>query len=767
MKVPFSISARTAHLIGLENFSNADGAIIELVKNSYDADSEICVVIMDIRENDENSKIYIIDNGSGMTSDVIFKHWMTIGTDDKLINDRSNKKNRIKSGAKGIGRFALNRLGAKTEMITFVEKDNLNGTYWKVNWENFKTARILSDVNADVEQVNMDYFHNKIKEYEIDVILKKTFIDVKNYTGTILAISQLNDQWTSDNLESLYQNLEMLIPAELNSSFKLFLYDLNRLDWGGEIKPSEYKNFDYKVEANFDGEKNINIKLYRNELNLSKLESQYQKVFKRDSMKKFPYRLEDFKAKEITFSRTIDDIFKQELLNKVGKFEFIFFFLKNTIRDDRDTRVTLKYPYNSFDEYSRINWLDKFCGIRIYRDEFRVRPYGEKGDDWLGLGKRQAKSPGGVGQRMGGYRIRPNQIAGIVKISRLTNTSFEDKSSREGIQENEVFKLFKDILIEIIKIFETDRNTIMFNLSELYKSEHPEDSKTKEIVKYALKSKSTDEKSDASKLKTLAQSYQSLENNFKDAIAELSMLRGLASLGISVASFTHELKGIMIRLLPRNELLKEILLNYLPKEKFEGVRFGNPYAELENMKTEDEKLRNWISYSLDSIKRTKRNLVDINLANYFINFEKIWQPLLKKKNIKLILNIPDSFDVKLSAYEMDLDSIFNNLVLNSIASFLRSDEMDKKISINLMIDHGFISIDFTDNGIGLAKQYKNNPDVIFNAFETSTVDRDNNKVGTGMGLYIARGIVDNYKHASIAFNPIDRGFSIRTIFKIK
>ena len=123
--------------------------------------------------------------------------------------------------------------------------------------------------------------------------------------------------------------------------------------------------------------------------------------------------------------------------------------MKNSTLEDRESDGAKKYPYNGVDAAVRRNWLGKFGGVRIYRDQFRVRPYGENGNDWLGLGKRQAQSPGGVGQKMGGYRIRPNQIAGIVSISRLTNAAFEDKSSREGIQENTIFTLFKNLLLMI------------------------------------------------------------------------------------------------------------------------------------------------------------------------------------------------------------------------------------------------------------------------------------------------------------------------------
>jgi HSP90 family molecular chaperone len=82
-KIPFNVSARTARLIGRENVSNADGAIIELVKNCYDADAGSCIVFFD-NKSEAKASLYIIDNGDGMTEDVIKNHWMTIGTSNKL-----------------------------------------------------------------------------------------------------------------------------------------------------------------------------------------------------------------------------------------------------------------------------------------------------------------------------------------------------------------------------------------------------------------------------------------------------------------------------------------------------------------------------------------------------------------------------------------------------------------------------------------------------------------------------------------------------------
>lgn len=764
MEVPFAISARAAKLIGMENFANAEGAVVELVKNGYDADADICVVVVDIRQTASESRLYIIDNGCGMTSETIVKHWMTIGTNDKLVNERTEGKNRIKSGAKGIGRFALNRLGRKAEMITFT--DSKGGWLWSVDWLSFERANVLSDIKATLDPISIEEAKRKISNFGLDRLPITDWFVEKCFHGTILCISDLIDEWEETNLNSLQKNLENLIPEHVHSVFGLYLFNMQDLTWGGKINPAEYDEFDYKVTAKYEGGRTINVNIERNELNVSLLETNYSRVFTRKDMQKEPYRIEDFHKKTVGHVLTVNDNVKQELLDKVGSFTFSFYFIKNSTQDERDKDGFKKYPYNIVDSSYRKAWLSKFGGVRIFRDDFRVRPYGENGNDWLDLGRRQAQSPGGAGQKLGGYRIRPNQIAGVVNISRINNPSFEDKSSREGIQENDAFALFKNLLLKIISVFELDRNYIMYNLSEQYKVEHPVEQRAKDIVKKALQY--NEEQSEKNKdIKILASSYQSLEQELEDKEKELAMIRRLASMGISVATFNHELRSIMLRLLPRNELLRSILMKNLPVERFEGQRFGNPYKELDIMKGEDEKLYNWLQYSLHSIQRNKRDKKKIYLSDYFQRFTESWHPTLSKKNISIELKLNGIDKAAVNAIEMDLDSVYNNFVANSINAFLKSREESKRININVFNDHGYVVVDFIDNGCGLSPEYQNNPDVIFNAFETSTVDNKNNKIGTGMGLFIAKGVIEKIPDSSIALLSVKKGFGIRTIIKIK
>ena len=665
-KLYFNVSARTAKLIGHENFANAEGAVIELVKNSYDADAPFCAVIFDLKDDMRNSSVYIVDGGCGMNDHIIEYQWMTIGTDDKLVNSRSVSSGRIKSGAKGIGRFALNRLGKSSVMLTM--PDGEDRIYeWEVNWNDFERAgSTLSDVGASLSVIDNLSFHKLLEEYglyRIDVV--KDHFRGENLHGTILKITDLNDFWDQSSLDALYSSLELLIPAHLASDFRLYMFSLSSPEEYGKVDNAAYEDYDYKVSAHYAGGSSriISVEIERKEFNVSLLETEYKGVFDGQYMKKYPYRLEDFKLPSVKMDITVGSDIDDKMLSRIGSFDFLFYFIKNTIKDDADANASKKYPYNPIDSPVRKKWLKKFGGVKIYRDEFRVRPYGEPGNDWLRLGERQSQSPGGAGQKMGGYRIRPNQISGSVFISRIENALFEDKSSREGIMENDEFILFQNLLKLVIEAFERDRNTIMYSLSQYYKSIHKDEERAKRVSDDINRNRDEGGKDRYSETeKVLAEGYSTLENELIEKDAEIRMLRSLASSGIAVASFTHELQSLSRLLIPRTELLKNVIGQYITEEDIGHVdKLQNPFHLLQLIRNDDIKLHQWLNYSLNSIRRNKRDRTDILMNKYFENLRDSWRLSLKQKNIDFDL-VPDEGSPVFHGYEMDLDSIFNNMI---------------------------------------------------------------------------------------------------------
>jgi len=782
-QISFTVLARTAKLIGQENFANAEGAIIELVKNSYDADAKTALIVFD--NSTEGNSLYIIDNGHGMTEKVIKEKWMQIGTDDKLQNFKS-EGGRIKTGAKGIGRFALDRLGTLTKMHT-VSKENRQALFWSVDWDDFNKIGItISEVKAELEPLENFNIKNYLTElFSNQEQIIKFINEIKFETGTILKIQSLKDNWDGKSLKKLFDNLEVLVPPIEQPNFSIYFLSTNPTDNFGKVNTAYYDDFDYKLSANYSSKnKNLTVKITRNELDIKALESSYNEIFKSEQMQKYPFDFETFKAKDFSLDLEIDELkgfssVDKDLLEKIGDFGFVFYFLKNTISDNREEGDLKRYPYRNFVSATRKAWLNKFGGVKIFRDSFRVRPYGENGEDWLNLGERVAVSPQSAGQRLGAYRIRPNQIAGTVNISRVENPYFDDKSGREGIQENDVFEVFKNLLIEIINLFERDRNVVMFHLKELDDNRNKirqdreralaeskrileekrkrEEEATQNLFPKEQKGNETEE--------LLATATEQLEQELEEKQTEIQLLRNLASVGLIISSSAHELNSLRQRIIPRTEHLIRELKTIVPEEAFLKInKLDNPFYMVDLMREEDLKIKHWLDYSLSFLRRDKRRRTKINFGEYFEKFQNAWRNALKLKNINLVLEGNKDEASMIQGFEVDLDTIFNNLLTNSIEAFAGNQEKEIRVLWKKVED--FIHIDFFDNGKGLAKEFKKNPSEIFNAHETSKKDNKGNTVGTGLGLYIVKSIIGEYNDTSIYIVDSETGFNLRLIFPI-
>ena len=160
-KMKYKISSRATILLGRESVSKVESALIELIKNTYDADATMCYILFDV----ENDSILLIDDGSGMTKKIIEDNWMMIGTDNKK-KEYISKKKRIKSGEKGIGRFALDRLGGVCELFTKSQEEHAT-IRWKTNWNSFEEeGNLLEDIEAEFDQLKFTggYDHNYVTD---------------------------------------------------------------------------------------------------------------------------------------------------------------------------------------------------------------------------------------------------------------------------------------------------------------------------------------------------------------------------------------------------------------------------------------------------------------------------------------------------------------------------------------------------------------------------------------------------------------------------
>ena len=857
-QIPFNVSARAAMLIGRENIANAKGAIIELVKNCYDADSHFCIIYVDnklsvvhksitlaqknrmveeginriyfkklyVQNNDHYllkstasqrylnafekrikklTDLYIIDVGDGMSKEIILNHWMTIGTDNKLNDYRTDSK-RIKSGAKGIGRFALDKLGAKCTMTTIPRPANSKikpsdlpvGSIWNVNWKDFEgPSKTIDKVTANLETLqnsdlikatvdirscfNLSHLWEKLGgiEYGLKGKLpeKKSFGDFTH--GTVLKISQPNDDWSPAHVKQLYEDLEILIPPTDIEDFRIFLLSSLQENEYGEILGPDCEDFDYKVVAKATDNKIVEITIYREEFEVEKIPADF---FERENIKNNKFNFPDRKwSMAYHFSELLEGYVDNDgTLNLIGPFDFTFYVLKRSAT----SKDTQRFFYKPFSDSKRKAWLNQFAGIKIYRDNFRVRPYGqirEAAFDWLGLGPRQSSSPAGVAKDTNGYKVRPENIAGAIHISRLNNIEFADKSSREGLQETKAFRVFKNLIISIIDKFERDRAFVAKELSlygkDLAQSGDGVDEDTtrtaKEIIEREKKKragqKSAPLQMPRNELSILAQYAEGKTEEFERLLEEQKLLRGMASSGIVAASFGHDLSKTKDNLGTRFDELSKLLSPKVTPSDFIGVdEFDNPYEFIKEMRKDDRNIAMWLGFSLGFTKKDKRKRKLSHIDQFLKGIKSGWNETLSDRGIVLNINCPE--DLKMRVFEIDLDSIFLNLLVNSIEAFKSSrprTQTQREIYINCDTNDTHINIEYGDTGPGLPSHLPD-PEIIFQPMYTTRRNSDGEEIGTGLGMWIVKTISDEYQaNAALSVNSAKPGFCIKFSFPIK
>lgn len=760
-KMKYKISSRATILLGRESVSRVDGAIIELVKNTYDADAGFCYLCFDI----EHDNMYILDNGVGMTKNIIETCWMFIGTDNKQVEYLSSK-NRVKSGEKGIGRFALDRLGSKCKMYTKHNDEDL--ICWETDWSNFeKTGQTIDDVEADFTYCKNLCFKDVVPPElkkgiarfaeEADEETDEDQFSLKS--GTLFIISGMRDKWTDHEKEKVIDVLGYLLPPIEQKSYVIITQ--NSL----EAAPAKVDNniaddYDYKIHARFDGE-NVTVTVFRNEFDLHVMPKE---LFKQPAFCIEPYRMEDFYKESFEVTRTIAELTgnsRSEYSNmckQVGGFDFYFTFMKLSNRGEGP------YYYKTVSTNRKV-WMENHGGLKIYRDNFLVRPYGDptsKAFDWLGLDARKGINPVAISDKSEQWHVNNSQIQGTILISRVSNASILDTSNREGIIENEFFKTLSSILIAIISIFEKDRAYIVRHIKK-YNDDHIQREKAKEeaagIAEALLgkKPRHTREERAAAvnDVKKLAEAVQIYQEEHEELISEIKLLRALATNGLMTTAMVHDLKSI-------NALLVSRVCGFRLAIKQNDA--SQIQRNLDDLKTNDEFLKAWITVITTQTKKDRRKRLKKDIYKTVAESIKLIKPILDRKMV-VIDFFSDGGEAFKRIFATDFDSIIYNLIINSIESFEESKVVQRYI--NITIESGdALTIHYVDNGHGLTDAFKKNPYSIFKYGTTSKFDAAGNPVGTGLGMYIVASSINEY-HGRYTITKVEDGFGLDIIIPLE
>lgn len=710
----FAIDAKTLIHLGRDSIKDHTTALIELVKNSYDADGHN--VEVDVFCKNGNDFIRVSDNGFGMTKDQLINNWLRIGFSNKR-ESKLSELGRRKTGEKGIGRISTDRLGAILELRSKTEEDGIVGL--KVNWNDF-----------DVE--GKDIFDIDIPLTTPSEIKLPNTNGVESKTGTEIIVTKLRQPWTTRNIENLYYELSALTPPFNEvKDFEISLNNDVTSTFTGKVDSDFLKTAEIELTAIYDGNGADIIYNIKDKYNTEET-TEFIKW----------QNLLGLLPKKNILTEVSDDLSLGPVTIK------LLFFL----------RQAASLTGTSFRLEDLRNFLDNNAGIKIYRDNFAVKPYGfpssQFGFDWLELGDRKIRNPAGVG-RTEEYMVSPNQLVGAVFITRDKNPKLIDSAAREGLVESEEFSEMKALVMGSLLMLESHRAKLYPLIQKDKKKKEPtsahQDSEKIKAQLSIVKEDLTNIKDEIEKkgtnikptsfLKPIAKTITIVENISEEVdstITELlnwqRVLSGLATMGISSAVFGHETESSISQFKGSVNAAKLVLSEEPPN-------ISGALEELEKALKHSKKVAAWGAYALTRVQREKRSRRKIQVIKTITTVTKELQPAFDASSIRIKVE-GDNFYT--STYPMDIESILVNLLTNAYtASLLKSGERIILINVEKE-DNGdrkgfYFSV--SDTGPGIAKEFEHR--VFEPLFSTKTIGTNNSKsVGTGLGLTIVKSITE-------------------------
>ena len=694
-ELSFSITAKTARLLGRESISSPVIAILELVKNAYDADASH-VKIEFIRASAHDGRMRIVDDGVGMNLNDLQDNWMVIGTDIKERQPLS-ARNRVKVGEKGIGRLALDRLASVSVLETKVAEVDF-GLRLTIDWAKYEgTNHKLHEIYHPLER----------------------FPSSKGEHGTSLSLKGLRDQWSRHDIEKLYGDLSLLVPPfeESSPDFSIEFVCDDAPDLTGHIGSTMPAAAEYTLKSELTSDNRIKHTL-----------THRSGIVKEDS-------------------RSWEEAFAEEANNGpyCGPLHLeLYFYLREAgkLRDADIKRADI------------IKFLERYQGVRIYRDGMRVKPYGDPRDDrdWLGLNASKAGSPEAVTGRLGQYRVWGNQIVGSLRISRIPNPELRDQTNREGLIENRAYWDMRRFILHGVRFLEYERQKYEKERKQAEKTpvfqqvvsevEEELESRTAAVEK-DIKESALISPAGMEALKVLQSTKpmvtklrEAHEEEVADLMSENQMLTGLATLGIALVVFGHETSQSINALIARSNLLSSTIAQ-LPvdfKDKLQN--------DINGIGTAIQRVESWGQFALNHVRRDKRTSRNLDVNSICDSVFDGFSSLFNSRSIKMEKYYGSDIP-KLRGFAMDIEGIIINLITNSVEALRPTPLENRLISVTTKFDNSssLISLIFADSGKGILEQ-----DIgkIFQPLFTTRVDRDGQPTGTGMGLKIIKNIVEQY-----------------------
>lgn len=681
--------------IGRDLIQDSYAAIVELVKNAYDADSKSVEIHFKATEKpsenisgnpEKRIEITVRDYGHGMSQDTVINKWMVPSTPDKLER-RTSPDGRIMQGRKGIGRYAASMLGS-TLLLETVSKDSEKTTVL-VNWHDFETSKYLDDVEILVEshstkephgttltiEGGQDYY----KEWDKNQFIKLNF-ELKKLISPVQNLMDETAQGFQIHLEisgfpDFEDKKETIVPYPI---FDLFDYKISG-----------------KIESNGKGTLTYALQKARNTVEEVILFNLGEPTGCGDLI--FDIRVYDREKESI--EQLIHRGLKDDNGNYVGKLQ-------------------------------ARKILNESNGIGVYRNGFRIRPLGDPEFDWLKLNEQRVQNPS--------LKIGSNQVIGYVLIESEEKSDLIEKSARDGLRNNNAYQQLQKITNEVIKELETRRFSfrrkvglskpalkVEKELNRILSFDNLKQTVHKKLITGGMNEKSAEEV-----IELISKEEEEKSQTVEEIRQAIATYQGQATLGKIMNVVLHEGRRPLNYF--RNEVprIGRFIKKYKETNDFEHIEKIESIAHntVSNAKTFSD-----LFLRLDPLAMGKRPAKrQLSIENEISNCFAIFRQQMEDKGIKFKI----SGSAIIEAWQQDIAAIFTNLIENSIFWLSEKNTDIREVMISIITEKNSLSyIDFRDTGPGIESNLIEDNLIFEPQFSTKPG-------GTGIGLAIAGEAAD-------------------------
>ena len=694
--LPFTIESRLIRELGERLVRQPDVAMLELVKNAYDADATHCTVTVG------NDRLVVLDDGNGMTFADFRDGWMRLGTSSKGRSDTSPRYGRAITGEKGIGRLAVRYLGRGLSLVS-VAFDTQRGIATRLeanfDWDEF-------DRNEDLGAVEVPY--------------TLSVADGDEPQGTRLTILEVKDSVANIDWKSV-RTASMGVVSPVRS-----LLQPSAAASGGRRRHAD-EDPGFSLVSSEGGEPPLDAadallsRFFLRAVVRLDGDALAIEVFQRDGKDPF-VSVRDTYANDLGFVRADIRFFPR----RAGLFA-------GAAADGRES-------------YS---WIRANAGVKVFDRGFQMRPYGTEGDDWLALladASRNLRKPASSVARTHfamppevqampalNWMLRlpePAQLVGVVQVEgRRQSDRVEEgltaAADREGFLANKAFDELRDVVRGAVEMIAYADREIA--LDEQRRAQEAELAKSREATRNAIAAISSDRSLTDNQrsriVEVLEQSQDRAERLEKGKKQQEQQLEVMSLLGVVAGFMTHEFGVALTELTEAKAKLQKL------EETVEELRGSS--ASLEKS---IQVLQGFVRYSRAYIGNVQAAPSGPFTARGRLNHvRKAFAAYAEKRDIDVEVDVDGDLQAPLVPAAL-YDGIAQNLLTNALKAVTASQSTsERRIVFRAWNEGRWHHLQVSDTGVGIPEAVR---DYVFDPLFTTT-DSRRDPLGSGMGLGLA------------------------------